>query len=45
VVLNEGDQIVLGGTTMVFSKERFASQQAAIEFVKQLGERRVNTMM
>ena len=45
VRLNDGDEVHLGSTTLLFTSQDFTVAQEAIDYSKQLGERRRDTMM
>jgi pSer/pThr/pTyr-binding forkhead associated (FHA) protein len=45
VRLNDGDEIRMGGTTLLFTTQDFTSAQEAVDHAKHLGERRRDTIV
>ena len=43
--LNEGDQILIGQTTLLFTKEDFNDRESALSHFKKVGERQRPTMI
>ncbi len=43
--LKEGDQIIIGQTTLMYTNEDFESSESALEHYKKIGERQRPTML
>ncbi len=43
--LKEGDQIIIGQTTLMYTNEDFTSSESALEHYKKVGERQRPTML